>query len=606
MEFLLAAVNAKYIHSNPAVYSLRTYAGVKYENNIRIAEYTINNRTDEILSDIYERKPDVIAFSCYIWNWRMIMELTAELHKIMPKLPIWLGGPEVSYDAEKIMRELSGISGIMIGEGEQTFLELLEFYLDYFRSNSRSSLSELIKIEGIVYRNGRDITETAERRLTDISKLPFLYEKPEAFHNRIIYYESSRGCPFRCSYCLSSIDKTVRFKNIETVKKELQFFLDHKMSQVKFIDRTFNCNHDHAMAVWIYINEHDNGVTNFHFEIAADIMREEELTLLSQMRPGLVQMEIGVQSANACTLKEINRYTDMEKLKRNVERIRDCHNIHVHLDLIAGLPYEDYESFGTSFDAVYSMQPEQLQLGFLKVLKGSPMYEKADRYGINYTSGPPYEVLYSRWLSFEEISRLKRIEEMVELYYNSNQFTYTLRVLDKAFASPFEMFEKLAAYYKEKGYFVKSPARAYRYEVLLDFARTCDKDREELYKELLTFDIYLRENMKSRPVFAYDIMQYKDTIRDFYKDGERVRILLPSYSEYQTGQIMRMTHMEVFYYPVWNITVNNDKQREAGQLIDVREYKRSVNPVYLLFDYSRRNPLTHEAEIIKINEQNTE
>lgn len=585
MKILLVAVNAKYIHSNPAVYSLRAYAGKEYEENIEIVEYTINHRVEDILADIYGRGAQVIAFSCYIWNWRVIMELAGELHKVMPEVPIWLGGPEVSFDAEQTIRKLEAVKGIMIGEGEETFLELLTFYLHrYGEWNQEKSLDGLDKIKGIVFRTGEQIINTGERPLTDISRLPFLYEKLEGFQNRIIYYESARGCPFRCSYCLSSIDKAVRLRDMETVKKELQFFLDHKVAQVKFIDRTFNCNHGHTMAIWNYIKEHDNGITNFHFEIAADIMQEDELTLLSQMRPGLVQLEIGVQSANEAALKEINRYTDMEKLKRVVKTIRDNHNIHVHLDLIAGLPYEDYASFGKSFDVVYAMKPEQLQLGFLKVLKGSPMHEKADIYGINYTSLPPYEVLYSKWICYEEICRLKRIEEMVELYYNSNQFTHTLQELEKVFEGPFKMFERLADFYTEKGYFTNSPSRAYRYEVLLDFACCHDREREALYKELLTFDIYLRENMKSRPVFAADISEHKDAFKNIFEEEERIRTLLPAYREYQLRQIMRMTHIEAFYYPV-------REESEAG-----REKEKYEKPSYILFDYNNRNPLTNEAE----------
>ena len=584
MKFLLAAVNAKYIHSNPAVYSLRVYAGAEYENDIEIAEYTINNRMEDILADLYDRRPDVVAFSCYIWNWRMIRELMGELHKIMPSLPIWLGGPEVSFDAEELLREYPMVTGVMVGEGERTFVELLQYYRGELHVDE-SEADGLSRISGIVYRDGEQIIRTGERELTDISTLPFLYEELDTFKNRIIYYESSRGCPFRCSYCLSSIDKKVRLREIETVKRELQFFLDHQVTQVKFVDRTFNCNHEHTMEIWKYIHANDNGITNFHFEIAADILRDDELTLLSQMRPGLVQLEIGVQSANPVTLKEINRYTDMAKLREIVERIHAGRNVHVHLDLIAGLPYEDYESFGRSFDEVYSMRPEQLQLGFLKVLKGSPMHEKADIYGINYTSLPPYEVLYSKWISYEEICRLKRIEEMVELYYNSNQFTHTLPVLEQVFASPFAMFEQLAQYYAQKGYFVNSPARAYRYEVLLDFACSYDEEREELYRELLTYDIYLRENMKSRPVFAGDLAEYKEQFREFYENEEELRAVLPDYAQYQPKQIARMTHMDMFTYPVWE----EDSVRCSQKLTE---------GVAVLFDYGNRNPLNSEARTV--------
>lgn len=583
MKFLLVGINAKYIHSNPAVYSLKAYAGEGYEKEIEIAEYTINNRLEEVLSGIYERCPDVAAFSCYIWNWNFVRELTEELHKIKPQLPIWLGGPEVSFDAEEILRVCPWITGIMIGEGEETFRELLDYYKG---GDSKEGSIGLEDIQGIVCRIGNRILRTEERAPMDMNRLPFLYRDRENFENRIIYYESSRGCPFRCSYCLSAIDKSVRFRDMDTVKRELQFFLDEAVAQVKFVDRTFNCSHSHAMEIWEYIHRHDNGITNFHFEIAAEKLDEEEINLLEKMRPGLVQLEIGVQSANPETLSEINRQADMGRLEKIVNSIRKGGNVHLHLDLIAGLPFEGYESFGKSFDVVYSMKPEQLQLGFLKVLKGSPMHERAQGYGIKYTSRPPYEVLCTSWLSFEEICRLKRIEEVVELYYNSNQFTHTLPVLEKSFDGAFAMFEKLAEYYKEKGYFTNNPSRVYRYEVLLEFALIYGKGEEGLYKELLTYDIYLRENMKSRPGFARDLEGDKGRFREFYNDAFRLRKMLPGYEEFQPRQIARMTHLEMFSYPVWESKGGAEWKME--KLAEQR---------MMLFDYRKRSPLTNEAEV---------
>lgn len=557
MKFLLTAVNAKFIHSNPAVYSLRAYAGEAFAPHIEIAEYTINQRAEQILAGIYERKPDVAAFSCYIWNWKLIQELLKELPKILPGVPLWLGGPEVSFNAEEILRDYPMLTGIMAGEGEETFRELLEFYV-----NGKGTLKS---IKGLVLADGR----TGERELTDISTLPFLYENMEAFKNRIIYYESSRGCPYRCSYCLSSIDKTVRLRDINIVKKELQFFLDNRVSQVKFIDRTFNCNHKHAMEIWNYIYENDNCVTNFHFEVEGDILTDEEISLLNKMRPGLVQLEIGVQSTNPVTLKEINRFTDFSHLSEIVKRISAGKNIHLHLDLIAGLPYEDYDSFVSSFNDVYALRPNQLQLGFLKVLKGSRMYDKAKEYGIFYTENPPYEVLYSKWLTYEEVLRLKRIEEMVEIYYNSNQFTHTLPVLEKAFLHPFAMFERLADFYEEKGFFIQTPARAYRYEVLLQFACSVDEKQEALYKELLTYDIYLRENVKSRPAFA----------------GAYVR------------QPSRQTHIEKFRYPVW--LENGEEILTQVSQIDAQaaSHTAAADGTLVEFHYEKRNPLNGDAEV---------
>lgn len=573
MKFLLVGINAKYIHSNPAIYSLRAYAGEEYRKYIELAEYTINNQKEEILADLYKRKPDIIGFSCYIWNFNMVRELLPEIPKILQSTAIWLGGPEVSFDGKELLDAYPMVTGIMAGEGEATFKELLSYY-------EGSLNKKLSQIKGLLLREG----QTPEREILDINELPFLYENLENFKNKIIYYESSRGCPFRCSYCLSSIDKTVRLRNIEKVKKELQYFLDEKIPQVKFIDRTFNCNHDHAMEIWNYIFQNDNGVTNFHFEIAADIMTEDEIELLGRMRPGLVQLEIGVQSTNEKTLHEINRYADKMHIAQVVQKLREKENIHIHLDLIAGLPYEDYESFARSFNEVYAMKPEQLQLGFLKVLKGSPMAERAARYGIVYQSGPPYEVLYTNWLSYEDVLKLKQVEEMVEIYYNSSQFDRTISVLAQQFEGSFAMFESLALYYERKGYFLNTPARSYRYQVLLDFACDTDPEKRELYEELLTYDFYLREKAKSRPSFCRDLSAHHRKIWEFYEKEEKSPELLTDYSAYHARQTIKMTHMDVFYYPVWekNVALICEKRQE---------------PYLVLFDYQVRDPLTKDAKI---------
>ena len=581
MKFLLVALNAKYIHSNPALYSLRAYVGEAFKENVEIAEYTINHAFTDVLADIYLRKPDVIGLSCYIWNIEQMLELVKELAKLLPKVPIWLGGPEVTYDAPGLLEKYPQLAGIMIGEGEATFRELLGYYVN--RENCEEG--QLAAIPGLCLPGGF----TTPRELTDISTLPFLYEDMEPFQNRIIYYESSRGCPFRCSYCLSSIDKKVRLRDMSVVKKELQFFLDQMVKQVKFVDRTFNCNHAHAATIWKYLLDNDNGVTNFHFEIAADLLNEEELELLSRMRPGLVQLEIGVQSINPKTLEAIHRVMDVEKLERVVARINAGKNVHQHLDLIAGLPYEDYESFGRSFNRVYAMEPEQLQLGFLKVLKGSEMCERATEYGIHYTDKAPYEVLFTKWLSFEDVLRLMRIEEMVELYYNSNQFVHTLQFLEQAFETPFALYEALADFYEKRGYFVNSPARSYRYQVLLEFACEYDGQYRCVYRELLTYDMYLRENLKSRPDFAKDLGAYKEVFRAFYKQEEEKREYLPAYEAYDSKQLSRMTHLESFVYPVWE-----RMDRNVTSVSCKKEY-------FVLYDYQERSPLTGEARTVVID-----
>ncbi|MBO5209959.1 MAG: B12-binding domain-containing radical SAM protein [Lachnospiraceae bacterium] len=595
MKILLTAINAKYIHSNPAVYSLRAYALDAAKGcwlpEIELAEYTINNRREEILADIYKKKPDVIAFSCYIWNWSMVSSLLAELPKVLPETEIWLGGPEVSYNPDELLQKYPMVKGIMIGEGEETFYELTQYY-----GNSGIKLDE---INGIVFRRQEAIVQTDPRELTDISKLPFLYEDLEQFENKIIYYESSRGCPYRCSYCLSSIDKKVRLRDIEIVKRELQFFLDNKVKQVKFVDRTFNCNHEHAKAIWQYLLEHDNGTTNFHFEIEADIISEEELEILAKMRPGLAQMEIGVQTVNPMTLQEIRRTTNTEKLRKVVERIRAGHNIHVHLDLIAGLPYEDYDSFIHSFNEVYNMKPEQLQLGFLKILKGAYMQEKVADYEMQYLDTPPYEVLSTKWLPYDKVLLLKQVEEMVELYYNSNQFTYTLPILQTVFPDAFAMYRSLADFYQEKGYFLASPARSYRYQVLLDFAMSTElsnkeepdkgrSDKEDLIRQALTFDLYLRENAKSRPGFARDLSIYKEPIRAFYEKEAEEFCYLTEYKNYDSRQMSKMTHMEIFDYPVWEDDISKKMQKRD-------------KPCMVLFDYLCRDALTYEARYIVVD-----
>ena len=581
MKFLLVAINAKYIHSNPAVYSLYAYSKDKYEHSMEIAEYTINQRTEDILAQLYERKPDAIGFSCYIWNWNVVSELLYDLPKVLPRTDIWLGGPQVSFNAAQILEQFPCIKGIMIGEGEVTFRELLERY-------ERKDTKDLSSIAGLCLRS----RATAARDTTDLSRLPFLYNDTQIFTNRIMYYESSRGCPYRCSYCLSSIDKKVRLRDMDLVKKELDFFLANKVRQVKFVDRTFNCVHSHAMAIWQYLYEHDNGITNFHFEISADIINDEELELLGRLRPGQVQLEIGVQSVNEETLKAINRKMDLKRLEHVVSVIRKNHNIHQHLDLIAGLPFEDYESFKNSFDRVYAMKPDQLQLGFLKVLSGTPISLRTQEYGISYTNQPPYEVLYTKWLSYEEVIYLKKVEEMVEQYYNSDQFGHVLSFMERAFTSPFEMFEKLAGFYEEKGYYTNSPSRAYRYEVLLEFADRYDAGNREIYTELLTYDLYLRENMKSRPLFCRPLGNeaYKNFRHDFYRKEEQTRRYLPGLCGYDARQLSGMTHLEAFSYPVW----------DTEELIRVRNALQKPEDQYILFDYSERDPLSKEAAIYHI------
>lgn len=547
MKILLAACNAKYIHSNLAVYDLQAYAS-DYADHIVLKEYTINQQKDDIMRDIYLEHPDVVCVSCYIWNLSFVKELMADLIKILPGADFWAGGPEVSYDAEKFLTENSEFKGVMVGEGEETFKELAGYYVE-------KNPQDLKDMTGICYRDGNQIIHNGWRQIMDLSSIPFIYKDLSEFKNRIIYYESSRGCPFSCSYCLSSIDKKLRFRDTETVKKELQFFIDNKVPQVKFVDRTFNCKHDHAMAIWKYINEHDNGVTNFHFEISADLLREEELQEMSTMRPGLIQLEIGVQSTNPDTIKAIHRTMDFEKLKGIVDRIHSFGNIHQHLDLIAGLPYEDYDSFRNSFNDVYALKPQQLQLGFLKVLKGSHMMEMCREYGIVYKTQEPYEVLSTKWLDYDHVLKLKTVENMVEVYYNSGQFQNTLEYLEKFFPDAFSIYERLGSFYMEKGYGDVSHTRMRRYEILLEFLEDVPEISMDQVKDQMVYDLYLRENLKSRPGFARDQKPFERQIWDFRK----------------REKVAKNAHVEVF-----------------------------ADGKVLLFDYADRDPLTNNAHVTDV------
>lgn len=624
MKFLLAAINAKYIHSNPGVYSLRAFARTRIPGaDIEIGEYTINHQMDLILQDIYRRKPDFIGFSCYIWNISYIMEIVRDVKKVLPEAEIWLGGPEVSYDAKKVLTREPDVRGIMRGEGELTFTELVRAYLqrektsvpdgytgESFRGqakeetsgcaentrmpenaegeNTHSDRLDLSQIPGITYRaaNG-EIEEHGPQRLLSLDEIPFYYDDMAGFENRIVYYESSRGCPFSCSYCLSSIDKTVRFRSLDLVLPELQFFLDHKVPQVKFVDRTFNCKREHTLGIWRYLVEHDNGITNFHFEVSADIFDEEELELIGKMRPGLIQLEIGVQSTNPDTIREIHRHMDLVKLKRAVDRVYDYRNTHQHLDLIAGLPYENYESFMRSFDDVYRMRPDQLQMGFLKVLKGSYMEEQVAAYDLKYRGIPPYEVLSTKWLPYSDVIRLKGVEDMVEVYYNSGQFPATMKLLEKRFQRPSEIFVNLAEYYEKNGLTGISHSRLARYEILYRFLEEDmrEEERDHVtaakvpetgqpsladFRDSLMYDLYVRENIKSRPSFASDQSPYKKEVREFFMAEEENPKWLTDYAGFDSRQMAKMAHLE---------------HMEDG--------------TFVLFDYKKRDPLSGNAGAVR-------
>ena len=653
MRFLLCGINAKYIHSNLAIFSLKAYADRKKipGAEIILKEYTINNYVEDILQDLYEEKADVVIFSCYIWNISFVRELAAELKKVSPDVKIWAGGPEVSYAANKFLMENPAFDLIMQGEGEEVFSELIRLTVEekcrikdvYKQSESKKVLSGIVekrysierkqavkeekdiedkhfagednvyptnyidmsklqKLQGIAVRdfsgeaalgnaesnigNKTKIINTGFATLMNMDTIPFVYEDFHLFEHKILYYETSRGCPFCCSYCLSSVDKTVRFRSLPIVKKELDAFLEAKVPQVKFVDRTFNCNRQRAIDIWSYLVEHDNGITNFHFEISSDLLGEEELELFAKMRPGLIQLEIGVQSTNGETVDAIHRHMDLDKLFHYVDSVHELGNIHQHLDLIAGLPYENYERFGCSFDDLYAHEPDQLQLGFLKVLKGTMMEEEVKKYSILYRNQPPYEVLGTKWLSYDEIILLKGVEELVELYYNSGQYTLTLKYAVPFFESPFRFYEMFSAWYRGKGYHKLNHNRLEKYNILREFLREhIDENEWDTLDEIMLYDMYLRENVKGRPAWAKDTAQYKKEWKALYREqGEKLFPEDVQAGIYDSKRAANQSHIEVF-------EINIKKFEQSGQV----EKKQ----VFCLFDYSRRNPLNRAARTVE-------
>ena len=653
MRFLLCGINAKYIHSNLAIFSLKAYADRKKipGAEIILKEYTINNYVEDILQDLYEEKADVVIFSCYIWNISFVRELAAELKKVSPDVKIWAGGPEVSYAANKFLMENPTFDLIMQGEGEEVFSELIRLTVEkkcrikdvYKQSESKKVLSWIVekrysierkqavkeekdiedkhfagednvyptnyidmsklqKLQGIAVwdfsgeaalgnaesniGNKTKIINTGFATLMDMDTIPFVYEDFHLFEHKILYYETSRGCPFCCSYCLSSVDKTVRFRSLPIVKKELDAFLEAKVPQVKFVDRTFNCNRQRAIDIWSYLVEHDNGITNFHFEISSDLLGEEELELFAKMRPGLIQLEIGVQSTNGETVDAIHRHMDLDKLFHYVDSVHELGNIHQHLDLIAGLPYENYERFGCSFDDLYAHEPDQLQLGFLKVLKGTMMEEEVKKYSILYRNQPPYEVLGTKWLSYDEIILLKGVEELVELYYNSGQYTLTLKYAVPFFESPFRFYEMFSAWYRGKGYHKLNHNRLEKYNILREFLREhIDENEWDTLDEIMLYDMYLRENVKGRPAWAKDTAQYKKEWKALYREqGEKLFPEDVQAGIYDSKRAANQSHIEVF-------EINIKKFEQSGQV----EKKQ----VFCLFDYSRRNPLNRAARTVE-------
>lgn len=492
MNILLAALNAKYIHSNLAIRSLAAHTADLFP--VAICEYTINQNLDDILADLYHRYPDLIGFSCYIFNIEPILKLVSSLKKLLPRCRILLGGPEAGYRAKQLLEQYPEVDFIISGEGEQPFSFLLE--------QIRSEKNDFSSVPSLSYRSNGQILQNASLPYTEICRTMYHYteEEIQALRHKIIYFESSRGCPFCCSYCMSSIDKTVSYFPIADVEQQLSLFLRSKVKQVKFIDRTFNCNPQRALHLWKFIKEHDNGITNFHFEIAADLLTEPEISLIQSMRPGLIQLEIGVQTTNRHTLSLIQRNTDLNRLFEAVRKLREHQNVHLHLDLIAGLPEEDINSFRQSFDDVYNARPHQLQLGFLKVLHGTTMSHDISTYGITYRNDPPYEVLKTNALTFSELCRLKRMEEMIDLFYNTGRFRCCLTLLEGKISSPFTLFELLSEFCNRERADQHSFGKFELYQRILTFGCSIGVE-ETLMKQAVKFDLFHRERLQILPDF---------------------------------------------------------------------------------------------------------
>ena len=612
MKFLLTAINTKYIHSNLAIYSLKAYHESKGGiADVEIAEFTINQYVDDYIREIYKRKPDVIAFSCYLWNIEYVYECACELKKVMPDMDIWLGGPEVTYDSISVLKKHPYIKGVMIGEGEETFTQLCNVYFngyscknEYFDINFIND--KLRTVNGISINIDGDYITTPPRGLLNMDDIPFVYKDMSSFENKIIYYESSRGCPFGCSYCLSSVEKSVRFRSLFLVFKELKYFLDIKVSQVKFVDRTFNCDHNRTLKLLTFLKENDNGITNFHFEIAADLLKQDEIDIINTMRPGLIQLEIGVQSVNPKTIQAIDRVMNLDILSDVVKKVDSAGNVHQHLDLIAGLPYEDVNSFKHSFNYVYRLRPEQLQLGFLKVLKGSKMHRMADEYGIVYKSMAPYEVLYTNWVSYDDILYLKQIEEMVELYYNSRQYVNTIDEWVRLFDSEFDLYEYLAKYYQDNNLNGIKHSRITRYNILMDCIRQWINDNYneaeaveaiKYFEQVLVFDLFLSENLKTRPEFAIVIDNYKSIIRQLYTyiaapKNSHIDIFTTDIKAVITKQ-NNINNIVIKTDDFLKNTGFNNKEQEC--------ITKDKNIQFVMYDYDRREPLGNNAFVTCID-----
>jgi len=616
MKTVIAALNSKYIHSALAPWCLKSCCD-KDCGEIVIKEYTINDNPDGILASIYAEKADVVAFSCYIWNISLVLRLCSDLKKVAPAAFIVLGGPEVSYDADVLLRENPSVDAVICGEGEIPFSLLLKALQS---GCSTSPEKNFRNIPGLVFRSpsGGDIFSSVidepyfPRDSLDMLPSPYSDEMLDSLGDRILYYESSRGCPYSCSYCLSSTTKGVRYLSLDRVKKDLEKFYKRGARQVKFVDRTFNCNRERAKELFRYIIDSFGPGINFHFEAAADHFDDEMIGILSGAEPGLIQFEIGIQSFNGNTLEAVHRKSDTDLLYKNISKLISAGNIHVHLDLIAGLPYEDFRTFKKSFDKTYSLFPHQLQLGFLKLLKGSLIRREKERYKYKYREYPPYEVLSNAFISYDELTILKGIENLVEKYHNSGRFSETIKYLAKD--GPFEFFLSFHKYCRENGLLERPVAMRELYGILLGFVGSKMPAKETGFvRELMKLDFLASDNSGQLPGVLKDELpvDYKKRLHRFLQDEGNILKYLSGYYGMPVSAIIRKIHVEPFNF---NVTCNGEGYPGyiSGRYEPVPEpvcnpvydtVRGSVHgsargsgqdsgKIYILFDYSERNPVT--------------
>ena len=579
MRVLLTTLNSKFIHSNLALRYLRDSLG-SLPVKVIIDEFTINDNLEPVIGNIYRSKPDILAFSCYIWNIEKTLVIAKTLKRVRTDLIIILGGPEVSYGSSSIMEENPYIDYIVKGEGEITFPLLIDCIISEKHPN---------RIDGITYRLKGKIIDNREREpVKDLDIIPFPYEEGfDKLKNKIIYYETIRGCPFECQYCLSSLSRGVRYLPLDRVRRELKTFVDSGIPQVKLVDRTFNCNPERARKIFQTIIEM-GGNTNFHFEICGDLLDEDTLDLLKSAPPGLLQFEIGVQSTYGKTLESIRRRTDFTRLSARVKELRDYKNIHLHLDLIAGLPKEDYHTFKESFNDVYRLSPDRLQLGFLKLLKGSGLRKNAQKWGYVFTPYTPYEVLENQDITYDEILKLKDIEDLVEKYYNSHRFENSLLYLGNIFGNDyFSLYEEFADYWRRMGLTGVSHSLFSLYKIIFQFGLGIKNIDQEYFKELIRLDYVSWQRPSSYPE-GIEGEQGKDSkgkIRRFFNDPDNIARYLPDLIKYTPKQISRRAHIEFFAYDV---------------TIDPTRGKRVKKPTQILFNYDTRGQIDSKAKITKL------